>query len=462
MSAAWAIQNQFQLSLKNGLLNAAFEASTEMIIAINEQGIITQTNAMAQKLFSQINEKIIGVKIDDIFGVLPFIQSVLNTGRSMYDLDIEIECANQKMVLCSILPILDDGGPISGCVINLRNNTRYKRGIKSGISDVTHTFDSIIGDSPPIVMTKEKAGRFARLDNNILIQGESGTGKELFAQAVHNASCIDGPFVAVNCAAIPRSLIESELFGYEGGAFTGAERKGRIGKIEMANGGTLFLDEIGDMPMEIQPVLLRVLEDKKVMRVGGNRYIPVNFRLVTATNKNLYDMVKSKIFREDLYYRLSVLKISIPPLRDRGLDIIKLIHFFIDKEAKKQKMTSPLLSEELKFKLLQYSWPGNVRQLQNAVVYAINTSADGIIKFEDIPEEIINELSNTIPENKCLIENPINADSITEGIVLKDVEAVAILQALHKTGGNVLKAAKALGLSKSTMYRRLKKIKLPM
>lgn len=460
VSAAWAIQNQFHLSAVNGMFNAAFEAGTEAFIAINKKGVITQANVVAQKLFHYLKEKMIGMRIEDLLGAQPIIKSVMQTGKAILDPETEIECWNMKLNLCSVKPIIDNYGHITGCVLNLKSKNPSGRIVRQSKSEAALMFEDIIGSSPELVKTKSMAQRYARLEYNILIQGESGTGKEIFAQAIHNESCPEGAFIAVNCAAIPRTLIEAELFGYEGGAFTGAEHKGRIGKIEMADGGTLFLDEIGDMPLEIQPVLLRVLEEKKITRVGGSRCIPVNFRLVTASNKNLSELVRNNQFREDLYYRLSVFKITIPPLRDRKLDIIKLAHFFIDAEAEKRRITAPSLSEEVKYRLLQFHWPGNVRQLQNAVIYAVNTSMDGRIKVEDLPEEIANHLPYFAVEKNSLPKTSIKAGCITEGIVLKDVEAGAIVQALHQTEGNIPEAAALLGLSRSTMYRRIKKFDL--
>ncbi len=226
-----------------------------------------------------------------------------------------------------------------------------------------------MGESHVFKRTVTLAERFAKSPENILLIGESGTGKELFAQAIHNVYCPQGPFMAVNCAAMPRELIESELFGYEGGSFTGAERAGRPGKIELAHGGTLFLDEIGDMPLELQAVLLRTLEDKQVMRVGGSRYKKVDFRLIAATNKSLLTMVRENQFREDLYFRISVLAIDIPPLRERNDDISLLSNFFVENYCRKMGWNIPEITPLAQSRINSYGWPGNVRQLQNAMIY---------------------------------------------------------------------------------------------
>lgn len=300
---------------------------------------------------------------------------------------------------------------------------------------------------------------------NVLLQGESGTGKEVLAQAIHNASRPDGPFIAVNCAAIPRTLIESELFGYEGGTFTGAERNGRIGKIQMADGGTLFLDEIGDMPLEVQPILLRVLEEKRVTRLGGKQSASVDFRLISATNKDLLELVRKKEFRLDLYYRLAVFKLPIPALHARGTDIIDLAEYFIAGAADKLKICPAILSAEAKSQLLAYPWPGNVRQLENAMLYALYSSLNGIILPDDLPEEI------TAPSNDPGQEMPGPGDcprskaNLPKGhgetnLSIKEMEKSAIVKAMTQTNNHIRKAATILGISKSTLYRKIREYDL--
>ena len=314
VSMAGAIQKDFQLAMNNDLLSAILETSDEAVIIVNKKGIITKTNINARKIFSYLDQDLNGGQIESVLGNQSFLKSVLETGKQVRDTDIKIEKWNQRMHLCSARPLKDYYGKVFGCVLTLRKIDQVRKiGSSAGSADARFTFDKIVGNSHRMARSIDMAKKLARLDANILIEGESGTGKEMYAQAIHNESRPNGPFIAINCAAIPRTLIESELFGYEGGTFTGAERQGRQGKVELANGGTLFLDEIGDMPLELQPVLLRVLEDKKVMRVGGNRYLPVDFRLIAASSKNLLDLVKNNQFREDLYYRLAIFKIYIPP-----------------------------------------------------------------------------------------------------------------------------------------------------
>ncbi|NLB89499.1 MAG: sigma 54-interacting transcriptional regulator, partial [Syntrophomonadaceae bacterium] len=445
VSMAWAVQKEFQLELKNSLLSSTLEASDEAVITINQRGLITHANVVAKSMFQYGNDSLIGAKIDDILGEQPLITSVLTDNKPIVDTEIEVAKINNKLNLRLAQPILDDYGVSYGCVLIFKKINRIKKILPSSGIKTRFTFEEIIGKSPELLKTTEKARKFALHDANILIRGESGTGKEVYAQAIHNESRPAGPFVAVNCAAIPKTLIESELFGYEGGAFTGAERQGKPGKIELANNGTLFLDEIGDMPLELQPVLLRVLEEKQVMRVGSSRYIPVNFRLLTATNKDLLTLVREGKFREDLYYRLKVLEIEIPPLRARGQDIILLAKHFINKCASQQHTGPPLLSDLAIIHLLQYDWPGNVRQLQNAMLHAVTICKDKIIKPEDLPSEIY---SNSAPQT------PVNTyyTDTENKMSMQDVERVMIVNALRQTNNNVSEAAQLLKISRSTLY----------
>jgi transcriptional regulator of acetoin/glycerol metabolism len=266
------------------------------------------------------------------------------------------------------------------------------------------TFRDICGQSEAIRRAVDLGQRFATAAENVLLIGESGTGKELFAQAIHNVCRPAGPFMAVNCAALPRELVESELFGYEGGSFTGAERSGRPGKIELAHGGTLFLDEIGDMPLELQVVLLRVLEDKQVMRVGGNRYKKVDFRLIAATNKDLAVLVQDNAFRADLYYRLSILSINLPPLREREGDAAFFIKFFLEKYCRKLKRQPPAITPQALKILTSYHWPGNVRQLESAVIYAVNIASGTVLGEKDLPAYLLSHTSAAgIP---CIASTP--------------------------------------------------------
>lgn len=457
VSTAWDIQSEFRLALHRELLGAALEASDEAIILISKKGLITRANLPARKLFGYQDST--GEKIEEVLGCQPLIQSVLVNGKPVYDAEIYIEKFDRRLQLRCAKPLNDRYGNNYGCVLTLKeiDRNRDKRS-HSRSPETRFTFDKIVGNAPPLLKSIDLAKKFSHLDGNILIQGETGTGKEMFAQAIHNESRPHGPFIAVNCAAIPKTLIESELFGYERGAFTSAEHRGRKGKIELADGGTLFLDEIGDMPLELQPVLLRVLEAKTVMRLGGCRYIPVDFQLVAATNKDLLEMVKCGQFRDDLYYRLAAFKITIPPLRERGPDIIGLAQYFINNIASKRQIPVPQLSDAAILHLLQYDWPGNVRQLENAMLYAVSTSDDGIIKPENLPDEVT---KSAPPPLQGLVPDSVSGYRPGDNsLTLRDMEKITIMQALIKSGYNISRAAKTLEMSRSTLYRKIKKINI--
>jgi len=458
VSMAWAVQNQFQIALHNDLFNLTLQKTDSALMAINKSGIITKANLVAQQMFVEITQDLIGTHVDQILGEQPLIKSVLESGKPIEDAEIEIDRLNQRVVVSFAKPLNDYCGNNLGCIVALKRINRIKnRETRRDGLNTRFTFDKIIGSSPPIKKVIEIARKFAHLDANILIQGESGTGKEMFAQAIHHESRSSGPFVAVNCGAIPANLIESELFGYEGGSFTGAERRGRAGKLELADGGTLFLDEIGDMPLELQPVLLRVLEEKRLMRIGGNRYVPVNFRLITATNKNLYEQVENNQFRQDLYYRLKVLQIDIPPLRDRSSDILELANYFIRVIAQKQLIVPPVLSDLATIYLLNYHWPGNVRQLENSMLYAVNVCEDNIIRPEDLPQEITSGIDLNLPVNTG---TQLHMAQPLTNLSMKDMERIMITQALEQTKYNVSEAAVLLGMSRSTLYRKIKEYQL--
>ena len=450
VSTAWAIQNHLQLALNSELFDITIDAADDAVITINQNGIITKANVAAQQLFEAV---LTGSSADKVFGYQPLIASVMKTGEAVQDTYLNIDGGQQRILLRSAQPLQDHSGKSLGCVLTFKKlaRTRKIKGQVTGLN-TRYSFDDIIGFSSPLTKSVYLAKQYASLDANILIQGESGTGKEMYAQAIHNNSRPGGSFIAVNCAAIPRTLIESELFGYEGGSFTGAERQGRPGKVELAHSGTLFLDEIGDMPLELQPVLLRVLEEKMIMRVGGSRYIPVNFRLITATNKSLSELVAHNLFREDLYYRLAVLQIPIPPLRQRGSDIIELAKHFAGQIARQQHKEIPEFSDEAIFYLLKYHWPGNVRQLENVLLCAVTANRDGIIKPDDFPLEIMEACTHN---NSTTDKTSVELTSIPGSLSLKEMEKIAIIQALQQVNFNITQAARILGMSKSTLYRKI-------
>lgn len=435
------------LSLSHATIKAISNFLDEGIIAIDRAGTIIHTNHEGARILKiEIGDQ--NRNISEFLCSHSRLMSAIEEGRSTsIEEPLCIENDEHSYII-HIQPIFSPNTEyIDVAVLRFNHVEKINAMVVSRSGAVAnYNFEDLVGKSKELKRSIEYAQRFANLSDNILLIGESGTGKELFAQAIHNAYRLQGPFIAVNCAAMPRELIESELFGYEGGSFTGAERSGRPGKIELANGGTLFLDEIGDMPLEIQAVLLRTLEDKQVMRVGGRRYKKVDFRLISATNKDLYSMVKEKQYREDLYFRLSVLTINIPPLRNRGNDIEILSKHFIEKYCVKQGWKIPKLTPETQKIINEYKWPGNVRQLQNAMTYAVNTAQKGQINPDNLPNYII---TDTTP---ICNEQTVNDEMLR----LDNLEKIAIETALLRSDNNMDRAVEILGISRSTLYRKLK------
>lgn len=451
---ASAIQHEFHYQLSNILVRAAFDNIDETVITVNNQGLIVSANNKAMTEFGLFDKDIEKMHIETLLGRHAPLKSLLASPQTVYDTGIEIEINKRKAILTAVKPVRSDRGANLGCVLLFKTENKGKSREARKKAGKKGAFDRIIGSSPQLKKTIDMAKTFAGLEEPILIQGESGTGKEVFAKAIHEASRPNGPMIAVNCAAIPRTLIESELFGYKGGSFTGAERHGRPGKIELADGGTLFLDEIGDMPLEVQPVLLRVLEEKQVFRIGAGEPIPVDFRLIAATNKDLEELVKQGRFREDLYFRLAVFKLDIVPLRERKSDISDLLHYFMQEYAKRQRMEVPALSSAVKCLLYQYDWPGNVRQLKNTVKYAMAMCKKGVIKLEDLPDTIL-QSAHLPPSGEAqeTLHGPLQAEAPQQ---LDEMEKEAIQNALITKGYNISQTARSLGLSRSTLYRKIK------
>ncbi len=435
-------------------LTASFAFIDEGMIAVDNKGKIRQINNEAIRIFRVRPEEIGNRNISEFLSTDSAIMHRAEKGESFtIDECIKIGAIKARAYRISVRPILNQYTKKLDIVIlkfisceKLTNQQSNRSG-----RSATFKFEDILGDSMAIKSTIAQATRFATSPENILLIGESGTGKELFAQSIHNTYRPNGPFMAVNCAALPRELVGSELFGYEGGSFTGAERCGKQGKIELADGGTLFLDEIGDMPLEHQAILLRTLQDKRVMRIGGSRYKEVDFRLVAATNKDLLQMVEEKTFREDLYYRISVLGIFIPPLRERGKDISLLTKLFIHDYCERMGWQEAQLSPEAEKIINQYKWPGNVRQLQNAIHHAINTAIDDLIEPCNLPSYVLND--TTTAGSAGISRFAATGD---QTLCLKTIEKEAIEAALLRANNCIPTAAEIVGLSRSTLYRKLK------
>lgn len=321
----------------------------------------------------------------------------------------------------------------------------YKEQIRSVLS-ARYALNDIIGQSDAISRAKELILLYARTDSPVLVQGATGTGKELFASALHIASQrSEGPFVCINCGAIPPDLVESELFGYSSGAFTGAKKEGKMGKIELANKGTLFLDEVGEMPLAAQVKLLRVLEDKMISRLGSTHPVRVDFRLVVATNRDLKMMIREGQFREDLYYRLSAMAVHIPPLCERREDVPILARNVLDRLDR----CDVSCSREALDILIKYNWPGNVRELRNILERAASFCTGNIIESRDLPHELVH--LSTLP---CAL--PCAGQGSLAGAKILN-ERMVILEMLGKMDWNMARSAKELGISRATLYEKLKK-----
>jgi len=436
-------------------LTASFAFIDEGMIAVDSKGKILQINNEAIRIFKVRPEEIGNRNLSEFLSSESAIMRRAEKGENFtIDECLKIGSLKARPYRVSVRPVLNQYTKKLDVVIlkfisceklSTQQSNRMGR-------SASFQFEDILGESVAIKSTVIQARRFAESPENILLIGESGTGKELFAQSIHNAYRPNGPFMAVNCAALPRELVGSELFGYEGGSFTGAERCGKAGKIELADGGTLFLDEIGDMPLEHQAILLRTLQDKQVMRIGGNTHKEVDFRLVAATNKDLLKMVEEKTFREDLYYRISVLGIFIPPLRERSKDVSLLSKMFIHNYCTRMGWPEPKLSPEAEKIINQYRWPGNVRQLQNTIHHAINTATGDLIEPCNLPSYVLQDSA------------PIGAGSSTprfsgaapQTLDLKTIEKEAIEVALQRANNCIPTAAEMVGLSRSTLYRKLK------
>lgn len=443
----------YQLTLeereKKKQLKAILDFSHEGIIAVNKDGIIEVYNHAAEKVFKMSSGNVIGKKIDNLIPNTR-IPDVLKTGEMELG---SIQKIDETYIVTNRVPIIIKN-KVRGVVATFQDITKIqdleqkirKQLSKKGLI-AKHTFDDIIGSSNAIKELLYLAKKYSKIDSTVHIYGESGTGKELFAQAIHNNSDRSNmPFIAVNCAALPSNLLESELFGYQEGAFTGAKKGGKQGLFELAHNGTIFLDEISEMDIGLQSRLLRVIQEREVMRIGDDKIIPVDVRIIVATNKNLRQAVQNGIFREDLYYRLSVLNLIIPPLRERKDDIELLLDFFLKKFSQKYNSKVQRLDEEVLEILMDYSWPGNIRELQN-IIEKISVICEAQIATKDTCRLVFDGLNTQ--------EMQINSSEDIYSGTLKDIERKIIEKILREENYNKTKAAKRLGIDRGTISRKL-------
>lgn len=445
-------QKNYELAMMNKHLSSIYNTISDGVILFDRFGRVREYNPVAQRLLGKNSEMLNGALVQNLFkGNDQVIQKMLNGKGTYVDVEFQTDASlGPKRCVISGEILFDKQGGINGGVIVLRPVEKV-HSLVNRLSGhyTTFKFSDILGKSVAICETIRQATAAAATSSNVILQGESGTGKEMFAQAIHNKSARhSGPFIAVNCGAIPRELVGSELFGYEDGAFTGARRGGRPGNFELASGGTLFLDEIGDMPLEQQVALLRVLQEKKVSRIGGNKVIPVDVRIICATNKDLSRLVENGTFRQDLYYRLNVFKIEIPPLRNRRDDIELLFCHFVRQigcEQGREYAIDGTVIEQIK----EYVWPGNVRELHNVAERACNMAESGRIATACLPPELCSFKASS--ELVALTGNK----EIKKRLAEQEIEQIRTL--LEQENGNMSRVASALGVARSTLYRRMKK-----
>lgn len=439
-----------ELSKTYQYMNTIIDSMSLGIYVVDKDGILKTINKEACSIFGIKEGDVINRSVDVILPDWLNIFERLKKGKNYDNREIVI---NKELIQgrynASATPILIQH-EIIGMVIAFKEMQKVSNLVnKYSGKRAVYSFSDIIGESKEIRRVINYAKAISSSPSTVLIEGESGTGKELLAQAIHNNSYrSNNTFVAINCGAIPKGLIESELFGYEEGSFTGARKGGYLGKFELANGGTLFLDEIGEMPLDMQVNLLRVLQEGYVTRVGGDKIIPVDVRIIAATNKNLKEEVEKGSFREDLYYRLSVIPIKIPPLRERREDIPILIKYFFKTKARKLNKNLNSMNAELYIKMMDYNWPGNIRELENCVENIVNLNGESTMFFEN--NQKLN-LKNEVPGNQIEgIEDEIN-------YTLEELEESAIIKAIKKSEHNMTKTAKLLGITRATLYSKIKK-----
>ncbi|HEY3271990.1 MAG TPA: sigma-54-dependent Fis family transcriptional regulator [Geothrix sp.] len=469
MAAVEAIQHELEvgqknreLRLLNNRLSSILLTVTDGVLVLDVDGVLDQINPVAERLLGVSSQQAAGKRMTDLVRDLGPIRELLAWGREFLDRELELTSGRGALqCIASGKPILDECGVIKGAVLFVNPINKIKGLINrfSG-AQATFRFEDILGQGEALQRAVQLGQLAAANESNVLLTGESGTGKEMFAHAIHNQSeRRKGPFVAINCGAIPRELIASELFGYQDGAFTGAARGGRPGKFELASGGTLFLDEIGDMPLEQQIALLRVLQDKTITRLGGDRPFVVDVRIICATHKDLREEIRKGTFRQDLYYRLNVSMIKLPPLREHPEDIPELLEVFIHKFAARKGLSNLRIDPGVIGALQGYAWPGNIREFQNVVERMVHAVRGPSLLPEDIPDEILRPQEPTVPAPAPAASGPIRATgSVSLREQLLEEEREQIQACLRTWKGNMTKAAQELGMARNTLYRKLQKL----
>ncbi len=447
-------------SVPEGFYKTILDSISDGIILLDRDGYVLDINAAGATILGIERDRSRFRHVSELVDFRPVILDVLESEQGYIEREFILHSPSRGRLhfIKSAIVIRNEEGEMIGVIDTFRkvdsvhNMIARFTGAKAKFS-----FNDIIGKDPLFIEAVQLSRLAAGSSANVLLEGESGTGKEIFAHAIHKESSRgNGPFIIVNCASLPLSLIESELFGYESGSFTGARKEGFAGKFEQANGGTLFLDEIGEMPLDMQAKLLRVIQDKTFTRIGGSKEITVDLRIIAATNKNLQEQVWKGSFREDLYYRLNVLRIHIPSLRERPADIPLLVRHFLRKYALRDGKPIPTVDPEALQLLSSYPWPGNVRELENLVERLIVLNRKPQIGVKDLQPYLGATRGGGPNGSAAAIGVPMN------GLRRLDViEKEEIRKALSICSGNVSHASKMLGISRNTLYRKMKQYSLP-
>lgn len=433
-----------ELELQNQYMIALLESNSKGMITVDKESRIVRNNKKARSLLNIPVEKT-GQFLSDYIGQEFDILQYLRTGTRISAREIHFSKSHKSHFISLDTIYNKDGGPVGGLITITEKHEMMRMALELAGSQALFTFESIIGESEKQHSALHLAKISAGSTVSVLLSGETGTGKELFAQAIHNESDRrNQPFIAINCGAIPNELFESELFGYEEGAFTGAQQGGRPGKLELANNGTLFLDEIGDMPFDMQVKLLRVLQSGELQRVGGFRSVPVSLRIISATNLDLQRGIAEGKFRDDLYYRICTLKIDIPPLRERPEDILPLTKHFIHRHELELDRKILLNSPETINAIQKYPWPGNIRQLENAVERAVHICEGAKL----LPEHFgISDINH---------DNQSDYSTTFKNLTFAEIEKHILITTINDLDGNIRQAAAKLDISRPTIYRKLK------
>lgn len=438
-----------ELELEKKKLEILLNSMNKAVVSTDILGNIDKYNSKFKEIFNMDDNKL---NKANIFEILDFIKTPSKMDFEKYKTGIfyyKKEGRNLKGIYN--ISKISVKNKLKGYVIDFIENKEAIKNYNKINKDYIITLDNIIGESNAINNTKKEAFIASKSTSTVLITGESGTGKELFARAIHNHSDrSENPFIALNCAAIPDNLLESELFGYEEGAFTGAKKGGKLGKFELAHKGTMFLDEIGDMSLHLQAKLLRVLQEKELNKIGSKSNILIDVRIIAATNKNLEKMVTNGTFREDLYYRLNVIPIKLPSLRERKEDIPLLAKFMMKEYSRKLNKDVVDIDRSVINLMVDYKWPGNIRELQNIIEYSVNMSSLSVITLDIIPNKIKN-IEYNIEYN---IEDKENIQTLDE---LEKREIIKALYKYKEYKKDKDLVAKALGISRATLYRKLEK-----